>query len=298
MLGSVEIDSERRAASDSRRRPEIRLTSDVRWFALDPRTIWEYRDLLSLLVWRDVVAKYKQTVLGPLWFVVQPLLMTLVFTVIFGNVAKLSTDGLPPLLFYLCGQLSWNYFSQNVTTNSGTLVNNASLFSKVYFPRLVVPLATLISNVIAFAIQAATFSLFFLYYKFVLKTPGLAMSKYALLLPLLVVHMALLSLGISLLLSAAAVKYRDLAQLTGLLIQIWMYATPVIYPLSAVPVKWRWLAALNPMTPVVEAFRVMLLGTGSVTGFSIACSVGVTAGLLLSGLLVFARIERNFVDVV
>jgi lipopolysaccharide transport system permease protein len=277
---------------------EITLRPETSWLALELKHIWHYRDLLSLLVWRDFVARYKQTVLGPLWFIVQPLMMTLVFTVIFGRVAGLSTDGLPPVLFYLCGQLAWNYFAQSFGANSATLVNNAGLFSKVYFPRLVVPLSTLVSNLFAFLIQSATFIAFFLYYKFVLKCDAISMDWKIIFLPALLLQTALLSLGVGLLMSALTAKYRDLAHISGLLIQVWMYATPVIYPLSKFPAKWVWVVVLNPMTVIVESFRLTLLGTGTVEPRYIACSIGLTLVFLVAGLLLFGKVEKTFVDTV
>jgi lipopolysaccharide transport system permease protein len=277
---------------------EIILRPETSWFSLELKSIWHYRDLLSLLIWRDFATKYKQTVLGPLWFIIQPLLMTVVFTVVFGTVAGLPTDGLPPMLFYLCGQLGWNYFAQTLNSGSATLVNNAGLFSKVYFPRLVVPLSALISNLFAFLIQAATFFVFFCYFKYGLKSSSVGLSRYALLLPLLVVQTAALSLGVGLILSSLTAKYRDLTHLTGIIIQVWMYATPVIYPLSKVPAQWQWVAALNPMTPVVESYRLMLLGSGTVIPQHLVLSVTLTALLLVAGLLLFGRVEKTFVDTV
>jgi lipopolysaccharide transport system permease protein len=277
---------------------QITLRPDTSWINLELKGIWHYRDLLSLLVWRDFVAKYKQTILGPLWFIVQPLTMTLVFTVIFGKVAGLSTDGLPPVLFYLCGQLGWNYFAQNFSSNSATLVNNAGLFSKVYFPRLVVPLSALVSNLFAFVIQAATFVVFFLYFKYVVKSAAFGLDWHVVFLPLLILQTAALSLGVGLLMSALTAKYRDLVHISGLLIQVWMYATPVIYPLSKIPAKWQWAVALNPMTAIVESFRQMLLGTGTVEPYYLACSIGLTVLLLIAGLLLFGKVEKTFVDTV
>jgi lipopolysaccharide transport system permease protein len=277
---------------------EITLRPNTGWMQLDLKEIWSYRDLLFLLVWRDFVAKYKQTVLGPLWFIVQPLMMSVVFTVIFGNVAKLSTDGLPKMLFYLCGQLGWTYFAQNFNSNSATLVNNAGLFSKVYFPRLVVPLSSLISNLFTFCIQAATFLAFFAYYKYFLHTEGLRMDWRAVFLPLLVLQSAALSLGLGLLMSALTAKYRDLVHLSPLLIQLWMYATPVIIPLSEFPEKWRWVVALNPMTSIVESFRLMLLGAGTVEPLYLGLSVIFTLVVLVIGVLLFGKVEKTFVDTV
>jgi lipopolysaccharide transport system permease protein len=277
---------------------EITLRPDTSWLAIELKGIWHYRDLLSLLVWRDFVSKYKQTILGPLWFIIQPLLMTLVFTVIFGKIAGLSTDGLPPVLFYLCGQLGWNYFAQNFNSTSATLINNAGLFSKVYFPRLVVPLSALVSNLFAFFIQAVTFAAFFVYFKYILKSGTFGFNWHIVFLPLLVVQIAALSLGVGLLCSALSAKYRDLTHASNLLIQIWMYATPVIYPLSKFPLHWRWIAALNPMTFIIESFRDMLLGTGTVDPSYLACSISLTLVFLASGLLLFGKMEKTFVDTV
>jgi lipopolysaccharide transport system permease protein len=277
---------------------EIVLRPDTGWRSLELASIWQYRDLLSLLVWRDFVSKYKQTILGPLWFIIQPLSMTLVFTVIFGKIAGLSTDGLPPVLFYLCGQLGWNYFAQNFSSNSATFVANAGLFGKVYFPRLVVPLAALVSNLFAFAIQVVTFVGFFVYFKYGRGAVGFGMDWHVILLPLLVLQTAVLSLGVGLVMSALTAKYRDLTHLNALLIQVWMYATPVIYPLSKVPQQWRWIALLNPMTPIVEAFRVLFLGVGTVEPLHIVGSMATTAVTTIAGLMLFSRVEKTFVDIV
>lgn len=277
---------------------EVVLKPDTSWIQLELRGIWDYRDLLLLLVRRDFVSRYKQTVLGPLWFVLQPLLLTLVFTVLFGHVARLPTDGLPPLLFYLCGQLGWSYFAANFTSNSSTLVNNANLFSKVYFPRLVVPLAALISNLFSFAIQLCTFLAFLAWYKIVGAAEGVHVSWQVVFLPLLVFQTAILSMGVGLLVSALTAKYRDLAQISGLLIQIWMYATPVILPLSQFPAKWQWVVALNPMTAIVEGYRFIFLGTGTALPLDIALSITVSLALFAVGLLAFGRVEKTFVDTV
>ena len=277
---------------------ELVLRPDRGWGGLDLAGLWQYRDLLFLLVWRDFASKYKQTVLGPLWFIIQPLLMTLVFTVIFGKVAGLSTDGLPPVLFYLCGQLGWNYFAANFTSNAATLVQNAGLFSKVYFPRLIVPLSASISNLFAFAIQAVTFAVFYCYYKSVLPAGVFGASWSVVLLPLAIVQTAALSLGVSLIMSALTAKYRDLTHLTSLIVQVWMYATPVIMPLSEFPRKWQWLVVLNPMTSIVESFRLVLLGSGTVRPVHLVYSISCTVLMLAVGLAAFARVEKTFVDTV
>jgi lipopolysaccharide transport system permease protein len=269
------------------------------WFHLNLGDLWRYRDLLFLLVHRDFVAKYKQTILGPAWFILQPLLTTLVFTVIFGKVAKIPTDGLPLVLFYLAGLLGWSYFAQTFQTTSGTLIANAHLFGKVYFPRLVVPLSAVISNLLAFSLQLGTFLCFWGYYKFfTVAGAAFGFSSAIVWLPLLMVQLAALSLGVGLWLSALTAKYRDFVHVSGFIIQIWMYATPVIYPLSQIPEKWRWLAVLNPMTMPVEAMKYMFLGQGIVIPTYLAVSLGMTGLLLLTGVLIFNKVERTFVDTV
>ena len=268
-------------------------------FTLNLPEIWNYRDLLALLVHRDFVARYKQTVLGPAWFVLQPLLITLVFSAVFAGIVKVPTEGLPPMLFYLAGLLGWNYFAQTFQSTSGTLIANAGLFAKVYFPRLVVPLSAVISNLFAFALQFATLLAMWIYFKLFTGAGGLfGFSVGIVWFPLVLLQVAALGLGSGLLFSAFTARYRDLTFLTGFIIQIWMYASPVIYPLSQIPEKWRWLAVLNPMTMPVEAIRVMFLGRGTIIVGSIALSVTITTLVLLSGLFIFNRVERTFVDTV
>src|SRR5262245_5187246 len=234
------------------------------WLNLNLGDVWRYRDLLFLLVHRDFVARYKQTVLGPVWFIIQPLLTTVVFTVIFGKIAQIPTDGLPPMLFYLAGLLGWSYFAQTFQMTAGTLVSNAHLFGKVYFPRLVVPLSAVISNLLAFLLQLGTFLCFWVYYKFTPAGDSIGFSGTVIAFPLVVLQIAALSLGVGLWLSALTAKYRDFAHLSSFIVQLWMYATPVIYPLSQIPGSWRWLAALNPMAMPVEAIKYVLLGQGTV----------------------------------
>jgi lipopolysaccharide transport system permease protein len=269
------------------------------WFHLNIGDLWHYRDLLFLLVHRDFVAKYKQTILGPAWFILQPLITTFVFTVIFGIVAKISTDGLPPVLFYMTGLLGWNYFAQVFQGASATLVANAGLFGKVYFPRLVVPLAVVVSNFLAFGLQLATLICCWVYFKlFTRAGETFGFTGAIVWLPMLLVQIAGLSLGVGLWLSALTTKYRDFTFLTPFMIQIWMYATPVIFPLSRIPEKWRWLAVLNPMTAPVETIKYMFLGQGVIASDYWAVCVGVTLFLLLSGVLVFDKVEKTFVDTV
>ena len=269
------------------------------WFRIPWREIMQYRDLLFLLVRRDFVAQYKQTVLGPLWFVIRPVLTTLVFTVIFGKVAKIPTDGLPKMLFYLCGLLGWSYFSRCMGSTSTTFLSNRSLFGKVYFPRLVVPLSLVASNLIAFGIQLATFLCFWGYFNwFTSVGEAIRMTWFVFLLPLLLLQSAAIGLGVGLWMSAMTAKYRDFVHLSGFLTQLWMYATPVVYPFSIVPDRWKWASALNPMTGIVESFRYAFLGQGSIDVPYLALSVLTTLVVLVSGVLVFSRTERTFIDTV
>ena len=278
---------------------EIVIKPTKGWFKLNLADVWRYRDLLGLLVHRDFVSKYKQTVLGPLWFIIQPLLMTVVFTVIFGKVAEIPTDGLPPMLFYLAGLLGWNYFAQTFSGTSGTLTANAGIFGKVYFPRLVVPLSTVVSGFIAFGIQLATFLCFWVYFKFfTVSGASIHMTSALVWFPLLMVQIAALSLGVGLWLSALTAKYRDFAFLTGFLVQIWMYATPVIYPLSRIPEGWRWVAVVNPMAMPVEAIKYMFLGQGIIEPSYFVVSITTTLVLLLTGVILFNKVEKTFVDTV
>ena len=276
---------------------EVVIKPTKSWFAIDWIGIWEYRDMLRFLVIRDFVSKYKQTILGPLWFIIQPLFMTLVFTVIFGRVAGISTDELPQTLFYLCGMLGWTYFAQCFQATSSNLLVNAGLFRKVYFPRVIVPMSVVISNLIAFTIQLVTFAAFWIFFKlFTQASDNFHLSGYAWLFPLLVLQTGALSLGVGLWMSALTAKYRDLHNVSAFIIQAWMYVTPVIYPLSQIPETWRWVININPMATVVESYRLLFLGTGTVEPMLVAQSVAMTIFFLLTGLIIYNRIQRNFVD--
>lgn len=265
----------------------------VKW-----RDIYAYRDLMWLLVWRDFATRYKQTLLGPLWHVFQPLLTTIVFTVVFSQVAELPTDGLPPTLFYLCGLLAWNYFAQTFNSTSSTLTANAGLFGKVYFPRLIVPLASAISNGVSFLIQLTSFFVILVVYR--AAHPGITCGprwEAIILLPLVLAQLAAFSLGVGLWLAALTSKFRDFAVLSGFLIQLWMYLTPVILPLAKVPPQWHKFVAINPVTMPVELFRVLLLGQGWVNVPLLFVSIGATIVTLITGILIFQRVEKTFVDV-
>jgi lipopolysaccharide transport system permease protein len=255
--------------------------------------------LLLLLVRRDFVARYQQTALGPAWAIVQPLVMTIVFTLVFGKFAGISTDGLPPILFYLCSLLIWNYHAQTLQLTAGTFTTNAELFGKVYFPRLIVPFSIALSNLIGFVIQAAMLALFWSYYKFFTPTGAyFGADARALLFPLLLLHAAAISVGSGLLLASCTAKYRDLQHVLPLVVQVWLYLTPVIYPLSKVPARWQWAVALNPLAPLVEMTRYLLLGHGEVHTWQYIYSVGLSVFLLIAGVMIFQRTERTFIDTV
>jgi len=258
--------------------------------------LWSFRDLMMLFVHRDFVSFYKQTILGPIWFFLQPLLTTLVFTVIFGNVAKISTDGLPPFMFYLAGVTAWNYFAECFRKTSNTFTHNANIFGKVYFPRIIVPIATTITNLITFGIQFLLFLGFFFYY---LNTSNAVNPNlYILLFPILVVLMGSMGLGFGMLVSSLTTKYRDLQFLVTFGIQLLMYATPVIYPISSIPMKYQWILLANPMTSIVETFRFSFLGAGSFRWGGLLYSCLFTISLFLVGLIIFNKTEKNFMDTV
>jgi len=266
------------------------------WFDINVSDHYKYQDLIWLFVRRNFVTIYKQTVLGPLWLIIQPLLTTLVFTIIFGRIAKLPTDGLPPFLFYMCGNTAWAYFANCLNGTANTFVSNAGLFGKVYFPRLTVPISVVITNLISFVIQFSLFLALILY--FVFKGMVIHPNLWILYLPVLLVQMALLGLGFGIVISSATTKYRDLANLVGFGVQLWMYFTPIVYPLSQIPAKWQQLYLLNPMAPVIETFRYAFLGTGSLPGGALATSATITLAILLIGVLMFSRTEKTFMDTV
>ena len=278
---------------------EIVIEPNRSWLTIDWRELWEYRDLLVLLVRRDFVARYKQTILGPLWFILQPLLMTIVFTVIFDRVARIPTDGLPPVIFYFSGLVTWGYFSQNLNSASTTFTTNAYLFTKVFFPRLIVPAAAAVSNLFGFAIQFLTFLAFFVWFRFFTGVGDAITIRWeAVFLPVLILHMMVLSLGVSLWMSSLTAKYRDFSHLMTFLTQLWMYATPIVIPLSSFPEKWRWVAYMNPMTAVVEFFRYAFLGQGTPDPISIGFSVAFAFVVFVTGVMYFNRTARTFVDTV
>ena len=267
-----------------------------RWFDLHLRDLWRYRDLISLFVKRDFVTFYKQTILGPLWYLIQPVLITIVFTVIFGKVARISTDGVPPFLFYLAGNVAWSYFANCLNQTSNTFVKNAGIFGKVYFPRLTVPVSIVIINLVKFGIQLTLFIGFYIY--FIAGGSPAQPTSFVLLLPILIFQMALLSLGMGILVSSLTTKYRDLTFVMTFAVQLWMYASSVIIPASSIPQKYLPVYMLNPMASVIETFRYAFLGKGMVNPAYVTTSWAVTLLVLLGGIILFSRIEKSFMDTV
>jgi lipopolysaccharide transport system permease protein len=263
------------------------------------KEVWAYRDLLMLIVRRDFVSFYKQTILGPLWFFIQPLFTTLIFTFIFGNLAAISTDGLPKPLFYMAGITAWNYFSDCLNKTSTVFRDNAGIFGKVYFPRLIMPLSIVVSNLIRFGVQMLLFVFFMAYYYFNGATFHITWAIA--LFPLLLILMALLGLGAGMMISAMTTKYRDLVFLVSFGVQLLMYTTTVIYPLTTAVVKYpkySWLIEYNPMTSIIETFRYGFLGEGSFSWIYLGYTILFTIAIMLIGIIAFNKVEKNFVDTV
>lgn len=275
---------------------DIVITPKRSLLSLNLKEVWRYRDLLLLFVRRDFVAYYKQTVLGPLWFFIQPLLTTLIYTVIFGRLAGISTDSVPPVLFYLAGITCWNYFAESLNKTATTFKDNQNIFGKVYFARLVVPLSIVLSNLIKFGIQFLLFLGFLVYFH--LSGAGIQTNAYALLFPVLVLLLAGLALGFGLIITSLTTKYRDLVFLLQFGIQLFMYATPVIYPLSAIPEQYQIWSILNPLTSIIEAFKYGFIGQGTFSWGYLAYSFGFMVVLLITGIAIFNRTEKNFMDTV
>ena len=254
----------------------------------------QYSDLIFLFVRRDFVAQYKQTILGPLWYIIQPLLTTIVFTIVFGEVANIPTDGIPQPLFYLAGLILWNFFQTTMVDISNIFVKNALLFGKVFFPRLIAPISTVFSRYIAFFIQFVLFLGIYIYY--LLTVSGIHPNIYLLFLPLIILQVSVLSLACGIIITAVTVKYRDFQYLVHFGVQLWMYATPIVYPISQIPEKWRWLLMVNPMAYTVDLFKYAFTGVGecSLAYFGVSCFV--TALLALWGIAAFAKAEKTFVD--
>lgn len=272
------------------------VSSKNKLFSVNLKEIWKYRDLIILFVKRDITTAYKQTILGPVWIVINPLLSTVVFTVIFGVIAGIPTDGVPQFLFYLSGNILWGFFSSCLNRGSGTFLGNARLFGKVYFPRLVMPISGIIYNLINFLLQTVVFVILVIVYSLI--GANVHPNIFILFTPLLVLHTALLGTAIGLIISSITTKYRDLNVLVSFGVSLLMYITPVVYPISKVPENFRWLMLLNPVAPIVESYRYAFLGCGSFPWPYLLISLAVTIFLLIWGVLVFNKVEKNFIDTV
>ena len=268
------------------------------WFELHLDEIWRYRDLLWIFVKRDFTTFYKQTILGPLWFFIQPLISTIVYTIIFSRVAGLPTDEIPPFLFYMSGIIAWNYFSSCLTSTSGTFTANAGMFGKVYFPRIIVPLSNVISGLSRFGVQLVMFLGFYFYYHFMGNEQINPSFETLLLLPLLIILMAMLGMGMGMIISSLTTKYRDLSFLVNFGTQLLMYASPIVYPLSIVPEKYKPFILANPMTPIIEGFRQAFIGKGQLDLNLFLYSFFFALIIFAIGIIVFNKVEKDFIDTV
>jgi lipopolysaccharide transport system permease protein len=266
-----------------------------KWYDLKLKEVWQYRDLISIFIRRDVVSVYKQTILGPIWFFLGPLMTVFIYTFVFGTVAKLSTDGIPAPLFYLAGTTLWNYFSNCFSGASTTFTANAHLFGKVYFPRLAVPISLILSNLVKLGVQFLVFLAFWLFYWY---RGDVQPNAMLLVLPVIVMLMALFSLGAGIIISSFSTKYRDLSFFLPFAVSILMYATPVIYPSSALPGTYKLIAELNPIAHLIEAFRFAFTGSGAFSWWGLGYSTLFTFVTLLTGIFIFNRVERTFMDTV
>jgi lipopolysaccharide transport system permease protein len=278
---------------------DIIIQPNSKLLSLNLKEVWRYKDLLNMYVKRDIVTLYKQTILGPLWYIIQPLMTTIMFMFVFGGIAGISTDGLPQPLFYMAGILCWNYFSECLTRCSDTFNSNQNVFGKVYFPRLVVPLSIAISSLLKMAIQFALFIAIYLIYLFQGYSPQI--SWYILLFPILVIMLAGLGLGFGLLISSMTTKYRDLKFLVSFGVQLWMYITPVIYPLSVLKgnyPQYVWAIVINPLTSIIETFKIGFLGQGTFSWAYFIYSVIFTTFILFWGIITFNKVQRSFMDTI
>lgn len=272
------------------------ITSKASWFDLHLKELWEYRNLVTMFVKRNFTTMYKQTILGPLWIIINPLLSTLVFVIVFGKIANIPTEGVPDYIFYMAGNILWIFFSSSLSKISTTFVTNANIFGKVYFPRLSVPISNVLTNLISYLIQFCIF-LGFLFYMLI-QNADIHPNIYLLLFPFLLLEVGLLSIGVGTLISALTAKYHDLAVLVSFGLQLWMYASPVVYPASVVPEQFRMLYMLNPMASILETFRYGFLGTGSFSWTYLGMGFIIILVLLFAGLVLFNRVEKVFLDTV
>lgn len=265
-------------------------------FALGLDEVWRFRDLIGLFVHRNFIVNYRQTILGPLWYVVQPLMTTAVFTIVFGLIGRMPTDGIPPILFYLSGIVVWSNYASNVMSTADVFVANMGLFGKVYFPRLTIPIATILTNLITLAVHLVVFALVFILAD--LWGGAARPTWWVLLFPFVFIANIMMAFGVGLIVSALTTRYRDLSSMIGTVMQLWMYASPVFYPLSQVPGKWRLLAALNPVSTSIELFRIMVFGVGAVSVSTVLISLTVVVIVFVSGLVMFHQAELNAADTV
>ena len=275
---------------------DLTINPHSKWYDLRIKEIFKYKDLLFLFVKRDFVSIYKQTILGPLWFFLQPIITAITFTVIFGNLAKISTDGLPQILFYMAGITLWNYFADTLTKTADTFSSNANIFGKVYFPRMIVPLSVVVSNLIKLAIQFLLFLGIWVY--FLIQSELIHPNKMLVLIPFLIILIGFMALSFGIIISSLTTKYRDLKFLVTFGIQLMMYASPIVYPLSIVPEKYKWIIIANPVTSIIETFKYAFLGVGEFSWLYLGYSTLFTIVLFLIGLVIFHRVEKSFMDTV
>lgn len=276
---------------------DLQITPKDKLLAIDWRELWRYRDMFALFVERNFRTAYKQTILGPFWFIITPILSVIVYVTVFGGIANIPTDGVPPILFYLLGISVWSYFASCLSATSNSFVTNADIFGKVYFPRIIMPLVAVTTNLLTFAIQLAIFAAFYIYY--VASGTELVIHWQIVLFPLLIVLLALMAVGFGMIFSSMTTKYRDLQIMLNKIISLWVYVTPVIYPLSMVSNEKLHLAmSLNPVTPVMEAIKYSLLGQGQFNWLWLGYSAAFTLMLLICGLMLFNKVQKSFMDTV
>ena len=273
------------------------ISAKTKWFRINFKELWDYRDLILLFVKRNITTSYKQTILGPLWIVINPMLSTVVFTVIFNVIAGVSTDSIPPFLFYMSGNICWSYFSTTLNTTSNTFLANRAVMGRVYYPRLVTPIAAAFSRLISFCIQFVMFAVIWVFYLF-RGGSSIRVTPMLLLVPLVVLQMMLLSVGCGIIISSVTTKYRDLAMLVGFGLQLWQYASPVAYGLQLIPERYMTLYMLNPVTPIITTFRYAMFGFGYFDLRHYMIGWGISLLLFLTGLILFSRIERTFLDTI
>ncbi len=276
---------------------KLLISSEKKWFDFNVKDIWNYRDLIWLFVKRDVTTFYKQTILGPLWFIIQPLISTIVFAFVFNKIARLPTDQIPPYLFYMSGIISWNYFSECMLSTTTTFTSNAYIFNKVYFPRLVLPVSKVISSMVKLFVQLLLFFGFLFYYS-IIDDSSINISINIMLLPIMIVQMALFALSIGMIITSLTTKYRDLRFLVAFAVQLFMYATPIAYPISAIPEKYKYIILSNPMTPIITGFRYSLLGSGTYDIYQFLNSMLIILIIFLFGIIIFNRVEKTFLDTI